>query len=348
MSGKQSYKYDGQRQQYQESSGLPIHMTKRLLHMTKTGPAETEAKIPHPLFKVSFVFPRVLREAEAQTAGEALEELGVSVFVHNRDSADGDDWEISLTTYGEPDMGAIFAALEGWMEARGLEGLIAPENVTAEALPETDWLQHVYDNFPPVVTGRFFVHGSHYAGEKPEELIPLQIDAATAFGSGEHETTRGCLLAFEELEKRGKTFKNALDMGCGSGILAIAMTKIWPGIRVAAIDIDPESVTVTARHAAMNAAETDIEAAAGEGYATPLCGRRAPYDLIAANILAGPLIAMAPDLAKSLAPGGFCVLSGLLGRQEAEVAAAHEAEGLEPVHAVALGEWRALVFQKKG
>jgi ribosomal protein L11 methyltransferase len=194
--------------------------------------------------------------------------------------------------------------------------------------------------------GRFFIHGSHIEEAPPPGTIPLCIDAATAFGSGEHETTKGCLMALEALQEAGHSFKNALDMGCGSGILAIGMTKIWPGIAVAAVDIDPESIVVTARHAAMNGAENDIAAEAGDGYATPLCDARAPYDIIAANILAGPLIDMAGDLARVLAPGGFCVLSGLLGRQQEDVTAAHVRQGLVPVTALALGDWRALVLQK--
>lgn len=306
-----------------------------------------DAKIPHALFKVSFAFSRTLREQEAQGAADALEALEMPVFAHNRDATDGDDWDITLTTRGAPDIDAIFALLQGWMDAQNLHGLIAKAGISSEALPEKDWLRHVYDNFPPVTVGRFFIYGSHYTGEKPSALVPLQIDAATAFGSGEHETTKACLLAFEELQKRGHSFKNALDMGCGSGILSIGMTKIWPEIKVYAVDIDPESVIVTNRHAAMNGAQNAVCAQAGDGYATPLCLHNKPYDLIAANILAGPLIAMAPALAQALAPKGFCVLSGLLGRQATDVTAAHIATGLEPIHSIALGDWRALVFQKK-
>ena len=207
----------------------------------------------------------------------------------------------------------------------------------------------MHENFPPVTIGRFFVYGSHVKQETPAGLIPLQIDAATAFGSGEHETTKGCMLSFDWMVEQGlkaDTPLNALDMGCGSGILAIAITKVWQNAKVTAIDIDPESVVVTNRHAELNGAGAVITTAAGDGYNTPRCQQNAPYDLIAANILAGPLIAMAPQLNAVLKPGGYAVLSGLLGRQQVEVTAAHVAEGLKPVHALELGDWRALTFTK--
>jgi ribosomal protein L11 methyltransferase len=175
--------------------------------------------------------------------------------------------------------------------------------------------------------------------------VPLCIDAATAFGSGEHETTKGCLIAFDRLAET-HSFKNALDMGCGSGILAIGMVKIWPGIFATAIDIDPESIIVTKRHAAMNGAADLISMQAGDGYAAPFAQQNAPYDLIGANILASPLIDMAGDLNAVLLPGGFCVLSGLLARQEQDVTAAHTALGLVLADKIELGDWRVLVMRK--
>jgi len=308
-------------------------------------PAETSPDtIPHPLHKVSLGFKDKIDGETAQRLFDALEDLGVSVFLHNREATDGDDWEVSLTTYGTPDLDAIYTRIN---EVDGVK--IEKAAITAERLPETDWLRHVHENFPPVTIGRFFVYGSHVTEKAPAGLIPLQIDAATAFGSGEHETTKGCMLSFDWIRAQGglqTAHLNALDMGCGSGILAIAITKVWDGAKVTAIDIDPESVIVTNRHAAMNGAGKAITAAAGDGYRTPLCRQNAPYDLVAANILAGPLIDMATDLHAALKPGGYAVLSGLLGRQEADVTAAHVKAGLKPVHAIALGDWRALTFQK--
>lgn len=314
---------------------------KRLFHsalQVLMSNAPAAGKIPHALFKVSLAFKNKLDGEKAQLVGDALEDLCDAVSLHNREATDGDDWTVSLTTYGEPDLGAIYARLEEFET-----GIIGKEDVTAERLPEKDWLRHVHDNFPPVVIGRFFVHGSHFTGDKPAQYTPLQIDAATAFGSGEHETTRSCMVAFEQLAKLHK-FENALDMGCGSGILAIAVAKIWPGVKLTAIDIDPESVIVTNRHAAMNG--VTLEAAAGDGYKTPLAISNGPYALVAANILAGPLIAMAGDLYKALKPGGYAVLSGLLGRQQQEVTGAQERGGLKLAGVIEDGDWRALIFQR--
>lgn len=293
------------------------------------------------MWKTRIECRQVLSGDLAETLSEALEDLAAAVALHNLESTDGDNWTLTLTTVGKPDAGEILRRIE-----LVKPGLADRSGIIAEKLPETDWLQHVHDHFPPIRIGRFFIYGSHYTGEHPAGLVPLQIDAATAFGSGEHETTRGCIQAFEFLKKSGNDFKNALDMGCGSGILAIAMTKLWPGVRVTAIDIDPESVVVANRHAAMNGVTGQISADAGDGYKTPMAEKNASYGLIAANILADPLIAMAPELAAVLTPGGFCVLSGLLKRQKSDVAAAHEKSGLRLVHAEEMGEWQALVFQK--
>jgi ribosomal protein L11 methyltransferase len=294
--------------------------------------------IPHDLWTVRLHFRQTLSGEMPERLSDALEDLAVSVFLHNQEATDGDDWTVTLTTLGKPDLAAI----------RERAAAIVPleeKDIVAEKLPEKDWLRHVHDNFPPIRTEKFFIYGSHYEGEKPQGLIPLQIDAATAFGSGEHETTRGCLIALERLKAQGCAFKNGLDMGCGSGILAIAMVKFWPDIRVAAVDIDPESVTVTKRHAEMN--DVRLQTEAGDGYRTPLVGKAAPYDIIAANILANPLIEMAPDLMAALAAGGYAVLSGLLQRQKEDVLAAHTALGLEFFHEEKMGDWCALILRKR-
>lgn len=293
-----------------------------------------EDHIPHPLHRVTLFFPETLTGEEAGLLAEGLEDLCLSVFLHNKEATDGDNWTITLTTYGQPNIEEIKTRLAG-----------KAEKIEIEKLPETDWLQHVHENFPPVMIGRFFIYGSHYTGEKPEGFIPLQIDAATAFGSGEHETTKGCIESMENLSAQGHAFKNILDMGCGSGILALAARRLWPETRLTAVDIDPESVIVTERHAKMNGI-AGMQVQAGDGYKTPVVDKNGPYDLIVSNILAGPLVEMAPELDAVLSPGGFCILSGLLARQEKEVIAAHEAEGLKLAESRALGEWRALTLQK--
>jgi ribosomal protein L11 methyltransferase len=298
-------------------------------------PKSRKKQISRPLYRLALPFRQKLDGETAQRIADALEDAVVSVFLHNKEATDGDNWTVTLTTQGPPDTAEIMRRLQ-LLDIKG-----APAKLKAARLPATDWLQHVHDNFPPVTIDDFFIRGSHFKGKTPKGLIPLHIDAATAFGSGEHQTTQGCLRAFTWLAEKHR-FKNALDMGCGSGILAIAMKKIWPRIKLTAIDIDPESVKVTRRHAAMN--KVALQAAAGDGYAAPLSKKNAPYGLIAANILAGPLISMAPAAAKSLEKGGFCVLSGLLKHQQAEVAKAYEKQGLKLVKRFPAGDWVTLVF----
>jgi ribosomal protein L11 methyltransferase len=259
-------------------------------------------------------FHRILLSKAAALGGEEAQELsdqlenlfdgrGFAVLTKNRNPSDGDDWALELNTPFLPDLKTLAAEI---LEATG-----AVFTLRAEAVADVDWLQQVHRDFPPIALGRFFVYGSHYVGAMPKNKIALNIDAATAFGSGEHETTKACLMALELLHD--KPCAKALDMGCGSGILALAIKKLWPDAAVLAVDIDPESVRVTKRHADMN--DADVMAVAGDGYAAKEVGAAAVYDLITANILAGPLIAMAPDLNRVLKPGGFAVLSGLLVRQ---------------------------------
>jgi ribosomal protein L11 methyltransferase len=302
---------------------------------------------PHDLWTVRLNFRRTLDGDLPEKLSAALEDIALAILLHNQEATDGDNWTVTLTMIGAPDKTDILRRIADVADTEKLPPLLDEKDIVAEKLPEKDWLRHVHDTFPPIETDTFFIYGSHYAGEKPAGLIPLQIDAATAFGSGEHETTRGCLDQLCRLKKEGHVFTNGLDMGCGSGILAIALVKLWPDIKVTAIDIDPESVTVTKRHARMNGVEKNISAAAGDGYNAPLTDENAAYDVIVANILANPLIIMAPALMKVLGPGGQVVLSGLLARQEEDVAAAHRAQGLKPAHVEKIGDWRALAFYRE-
>lgn len=293
-----------------------------------------------PLWRVSLTYGRALSEEEGQALFAAFEEAVLSVFLHNKEATDSNHWEIILTTDGAPDLDALHAIANDIVP-------LPRDAVRGEELPDEDWLLHVHRHFPPITAGRFFIYGSHYDGDIPSGLIPLRIDAATAFGSGEHETTRGCLLALQDLHARGFAPKNLLDMGCGSGILALAAVKLWPDVAALCIDIDPESVVVTHRHAALNGCSKNIVAEAGDGYAAPRVRSMAPYDLVLANILAGPLVAMASDCAQVTAAGGAVILSGLLARQEQDVTAAHLAHGLAQGDIHALNDWRALVFHKQ-
>ncbi|HLG88410.1 MAG TPA: 50S ribosomal protein L11 methyltransferase [Alphaproteobacteria bacterium] len=263
--------------------------------------------------------------------------VGVSVF-----EAEPDGWTITALYRGRPDQArlevglALIAAAEDGPEPR-LE--LAP-------LPVADWLAEAYAGFPARRIGRFYVHGSHIAGPPPGGLIPLKIDAAIAFGSGEHATTEGCLLALADRRRRRPRIGRVLDMGTGSGILAIAAAKLWPMAQTVAIDIDADSARVAAANARLNRVGPRIRARHGDGYRSPLAAKGRRFDLIVSNILARPLVRMAPSLARRLAPGGAAVLSGLLARQERGVLAAYRAAGLKLVARRRIAGWSTLMLAR--
>jgi ribosomal protein L11 methyltransferase len=221
----------------------------------------------------------------------------------------------------------------------------APPALGVEHLPAHDWVALNQASFPPLAAGRYMIHGSHRRERVPPGRIGLCIDAATAFGTGEHATTRGCLLAIDRLAKR-RHRRRSLDMGTGTGILAIAAAKTWRR-RVWARDIDAEAVRVAAHNAGINGVARLLDLRRGNGYGDRGLRRSGPFDLILANILARPLMRMAPALARALAPGGVAVLSGLLARQEAALRAAHRQQGLALVRRIALDGWHTLVLAKR-
>lgn len=227
--------------------------------------------------------------------------------------------------------------------------LSAFETYLLEELDENrDWLAESYRALPPFSVGPFFIFGGHYDGTAPEGEIPLQIEAATAFGSGEHGTTSRCLLAIEHVKQSGFAPRNILDMGCGSGILAIAAAKLWPDVPVYAADNDPECVRVSDIHISVNKV-VNIEAFRSEGYEpqSPVWSH-APYDFIIANILAGPLIDMAAEQSRALAQGGYLILSGTLQEQGKTVANAYRAQSLSLVEQFPGDEWVTLLMRKDG
>ena len=205
-------------------------------------------------------------------------------------------------------------------------------------LAERDWLAENRRAFPPQRIARFFIHGSHWRETPPLGAIAVEIDAASAFGTGEHPSTRGCLLAFDRLARR-RRLRRVRDVGTGSGILAIAAAKAI-GREVLASDIDPEAVRVARHHAQRNGLAHLVRVGCKAG----ISGRG--HDLIFANILARPLMLMARDLARGLAPGGFAILSGLLTRQEAGVLVAYRAHGLALDFRIVIDGWSILVLRK--
>ena len=210
-------------------------------------------------------------------------------------------------------------------------------------VPKKNWLRENLLEFPPLKLGRYYIYGSHIENPKiPEGMVPLQIDAATAFGSGEHATTQGCLQAFEDVLKINKP-KKILDMGCGSGILSMAAAKVLGNkVQIDAVDIDPESVRVTKENIKINGVEKNIKVFQSTGYANVV----GEYDLIFANILARPLMEMAPDLHKHLKVGGMAILSGFLNGQKSWVLRAHAKAGLEFVRVYKIKEWSTAIVKR--
>jgi ribosomal protein L11 methyltransferase len=202
----------------------------------------------------------------------------------------------------------------------------------------------------PIRAGRFYVHTPTHAGTVPEGTLPFEIDASLAFGTGQHATTSGCLAALDRLERAGARFRSIADIGTGTGILAFAALALWPEAKCIATDIDSQAINVARENAAINGVTLghgagELLLAAADGMHSPLLSARAPFDLIVANILAGPLIELAPDLAHALAPCGTVVLAGLLQAQAETVAAAYHREGLSLQEGQSLsGEWPVLVL----
>ena len=217
---------------------------------------------------------------------------------------------------------------------------LAGREITVAPLPDQDWIRLSQEGLPPVRAGRFFVHGAHDAGVVPHGVIPMRIEAGMAFGTGHHETTALCLGVLSDLARK-RAFTNVLDLGCGTGLLAIGAAMLWKR-PVLASDIDPVAVEVTIANARANRAAPMIRAMVADGLSHPTLATNAPYDLIIANILAGPLTRLAPGITAALAPGGVLVLSGLLNNQENMLLSFYH--GLRLKERRRDGPWSALVL----
>jgi len=228
----------------------------------------------------------------------------------------------------------------------------AGKTPAVEKLPEEDWVTLSQQGLEPVHAGRFFVHTSSYADGVPRGSTSFLIDASQAFGTGGHDTTAGCLAMLDRLARAGAAPRNIADIGTGTGLLAFAAMALWPRARTIASDIDPASIAVTRDNAAVN----DIALGRGGGRLTlavapgtdhPAIRHRAPYDLVIANILAGPLITLSPDIAAATAPGGHAILAGLITRQMDDVLAAYRAHGFRLAARGGSREWPCLLLVKR-
>ena len=252
-----------------------------------------------------------------------------------------DAW--TLTAYFEGEPGADILA-----RVRALVATNEPG--TLEKLHDEDWVTASQRGMAPVRAGRFFVHTPAHRDAVPPQAVAFEIDAGRAFGTGHHETTAGCLQALDELERDARGFTDVADIGTGTGLLAFAAQRLWPRARVVASDIDPISIEVSRTNALVNAVPLgngpgEVALVVADGMDAPMLAARAPYDLLIANILAAPLIALAPDFARALAPGGTVVLAGLLDRQADAVEAVYAAVGIAPVRRVVRGDWPTLVLR---
>jgi ribosomal protein L11 methyltransferase len=241
-----------------------------------------------------------------------------------------------------PNEEAISMTMQYTAEAMGAQ----TPRVRLSKIHERNWVLDNIKQFPPLRIGRFFVHGNEFNQPIPYAQIALCIPAAAAFGSGDHGSTNGCLVALDKMDSkiRSRPINSALDMGCGSGILAIAIAKRWH-IPVIATDIDPISTKVCSENARANGVANFVKSLCASGYKhRVIMGRK--FDVIVSNILAQPLTRLAKDLGCHLNPGGWAILSGLLISDTNRVISAHASQGLRLSNRITVGDWQTLIFKK--
>ncbi|MGB5949753.1 MAG: 50S ribosomal protein L11 methyltransferase [Parvibaculum sp.] len=302
-------------------------------------------------WKLSFIVPHYAADGFADALGAAFEPeaLAVSTSEANEGAATlvqtssewnevvaHGDWRIEVLYADAPDMGAIRTLIAPIEHETGVD----VAELAIEQMPEIDWVTKSLEGLDPVQAGRFFVHGSHDADKVPASAIPILVDAGQAFGTGHHETTMGCLEYISDIVRQGVRL-NALDLGTGTGVLAIAIARL-ARCAVLASDIDPVAVRTARENARKNGVGSFVAAVAAAGFGHPALAARAPYDLIVANILARPLVSLAPAFRAHLRPGGTLVLSGILRIQEAMVTSAMRAQGLYLRSRKPMGDWVTL------
>ena len=275
----------------------------------------------------------------AEGLGEAMERLepeptGVGVF----EVEDGSGlWEV----------GGYFTDAPGEAALAILAAAFEAKPFVVSELPETDWVAHVRRELAPVDVGRFFIYGSHDADKLPEERIPLLIEAAMAFGTGHHGTTLGCLKALDYLLDQGFSATKVADIGCGTAVLAMAAARVWEGDIIAS-DIDEVAVDVAQANLKANGMADGVHCVEAAGFDHPDLKALAPYDLIFANILKGPLVALSPEIAANLRVGGQAILSGILNEQADDVISVYLQNGFNLARRDEIGEWTTLILERFG
>jgi ribosomal protein L11 methyltransferase len=275
--------------------------------------------------------PRAEAEAAAAAidADIALEGATYSILEEDEDRG---VWRIDAFPTTDEEAGALRARL----------GAYPALQVATETLADADWLAMALSGLPPVRAGRFFIYGVHDRGRAPPNAVNLRIEAGAAFGTGHHGTTVGCLRAYDALLKAHR-FEKVLDVGAGTGVLAIAAARTGSRLAVGT-DIDPVSVRIARENARVNRTGARFVHAAGLNHAAVAAG--APYDLVFANILARPLVSLAQPIRGALKPGGLAILSGLLRTQERQVRAAYQSRGFALVRRIHRDAWATLVLRR--
>jgi len=279
----------------------------------------------------------LLGKINASDLGDALERLtpqpiGVGVF----ELEDGSElWEVGAYFSEKPD--DISLAL--------LAAVFQAEEFKISELPQIDWVSKVQRSLKPVVAGRFFVYGSHDSDKVPPDCEPLLIEASMAFGTGHHGTTKGCLLALEQLIKVGFKAKNVIDVGCGTAVLAMAAARIFSA-NVIASDIDSVAHSVAKMNIIANGLDQNIQCFEASGFAHEQIKTKNPFDLIFANILLAPLLGLATDISKYSLSGGYVVLSGILSEQAELVVKKYTVVGFSLSNQIEIGEWVTIIFRK--
>lgn len=272
--------------------------------------------------------------AEAEAASEAIDAHSVlesATYSILEEDEDRDVWRIDAYPTSSEEADAFRALLAGF----------AALTVETQVLADADWLAMAFSGLPPVRAGRFFIYGAHDRGKVPDDTVNLRIEAGAAFGTGHHGTTTGCLEAYDALLAEHGPFERVLDVGCGTGVLAIAAARTGSSVAVGT-DIDPVSVRIANENAALNAADARFVHAAGLD--DPAVQAHAPYHLVFANILAQPLVELAPSIHAALRPDGLAILSGLLRTQEDQVLTAYHAAGFSCARHLHKDAWSTVVL----
>ena len=287
--------------------------------------------------EIHTIFATVDSEDRAQALADAIDKMdpqpaGVGCFEVDEDN---DLWEVAGYFSGDP----------SGLSLTLLEMAFADAKFVVSKVPPEDWVAKVRRELTPVRAGRFTLHGGHDLGEAPPSSIRLQIEAAMAFGTGHHGTTRGCLIAMDTLAKQGLFAKRVLDLGTGTGALAMGAAKLWKA-QCVATDIDEVAVATARENVRFNGTASMVQVFEAGRATSPEVLRSAPYDLVFANILAAPLKRLAPQIAAVVEPGSAIVLSGLLHRQAPGVAQVFAGWGMNVKQRIRLGDWTTLRLER--